>query len=51
MWLHHTGIGGDDGLALLESNDLNFPLSEYPDLGKLFFKKAFFSIVEVVQIL
>ena len=30
MWLHRTGIGGDDGLALLEASDLNFPLSDYP---------------------
>jgi len=51
LWLHCAGIGGDDGLALLEASDLNFPVSDYPDLGKLFFKRAFLSIIEVVYVL
>jgi len=51
MWLFHSGIGADDGLALLEFRDLNFPMSAYPDLGKLFYKEALFSIIEVVQVL
>jgi hypothetical protein len=52
MWLHNAGIGGDDGLALLESSDLNFPVSDYPPgMGKLFFKRALLSIIEAMQIL
>ncbi len=51
LWLHRAGIGGDDGLALVEASDLIFPVPHYPDLGKLFFKRAFLSIIEAVRTL
>jgi hypothetical protein len=40
-----------DGLALLlEFQDLKFLLPDYPDMGKLLYKKAIHSIIEAVRI-
>jgi hypothetical protein len=50
LWLSRAGIGADDGLVLLEYSDLNIPIKEFPNMGKLIHKKALSTIIEAVKV-